>query len=97
MFYRARFDNAVGVLLQNAGIRTTDAKLEFWPSGESAIAIEIGQLQGLKPEECAGMAVRYVYEQKRQDGTCTEELYFPASFELFEKEVAYFQERDRRR
>ncbi len=69
MFYRARFDNAIGVLLQNAGIRTTDEKLEFWPAGESAIAIAIGKLQGLKPEECAAIAVQYVYQKKTEDGT----------------------------
>lgn len=96
MFYRLRLDNAIGVILNNAGLTTTQDKLDFWQTGESVIAGEIGKQLGFSPKECALIAIRNVYSKKQEAGIYTKELNFPADIELFEQEINYSRERDRR-
>lgn len=97
MLYRIRFDNAVGSILHQGGITSTREKLGFWPAGESVIAIEIGKQLGLKPNECALIAIDYVYSKKRDAGEISENLRLPCMTppHLFEKSVEYYRLRNR--
>lgn len=95
MFYRLRLDNAIAIVLNDAGLTTTQDKLEFWPAEESVIAAKIGSQLGLSPKECALIAISYVYSKKQKAGIYTRELYFPVDIELFEQEINYIRDRDR--
>jgi hypothetical protein len=95
MLYRIRFDSNVGAILREAGIRGVKEQLDFWPAGETAKAIEIGQQLGLTPAECASIAVDYVYRKKIDVGEIGDSPYFPMTpSHLFNKVIDYMRLRD---
>jgi hypothetical protein len=57
MFYKTRFDSAVGGILTHIGFRTTKEKLEFWPAGYSADFVLEVEPKGVTPNEAAAWAV----------------------------------------
>lgn len=62
MFFRTKFDGAVGKVLSEAGYTSTAAKLAAWPTGLSATYVENAKRQGIdEPNIAAYFAVALFY------------------------------------
>jgi hypothetical protein len=51
--YRAEFDAMIAQVLDEAGLRSTEAKLSFWPAGKSRQLITGGKARGIDAEDAA--------------------------------------------
>lgn len=89
-----RFDNTVGCILQEAGLTKIKEKLEFWPAGETAIAIRIGKILGLAPRECAVIAVNSIRFRKQETGEISKDFYVNLPLEMLDKLIEYNRLRD---
>ena len=57
MFYRMKFDNTIGCILNDAGYRSNSQKFAVWPAGLSASLISDGKRQGLDAKTAAYMGL----------------------------------------
>ncbi|MFB1489315.1 MULTISPECIES: hypothetical protein [unclassified Thiocapsa] len=73
---------------------TTREKLEFWPAGETPIAIQIGKMLGWAPRECALIALKSVYFKKQDAGEISEFLDIPLPVQSLDKLIQYNRLRD---